>query len=77
MPSRIPTMRPSQGHRSRTLDLVQTGGLSRSAAASLGQGGTPSGNNLWVATTAQSVGAPHSSDLRGQVVHLPTLEQPR
>ena len=29
---RLPTMRPSQGHRSRTLrsDLVQTGGLSRS-----------------------------------------------
>ena len=52
---RLPTMRPSPGHRSRTLDLVQTGGLSRSAAASLGQGGTPSGNNLWVATTAQSV----------------------
>ena len=27
---RLPTMRPSPGHRSRTLDLVPTGGLSRS-----------------------------------------------
>ena len=29
------------------------------------------------ARTFQGASAPHSSDIRGQVVHLPTLEQPR
>ena len=68
-------MRPSPGHRSRTLDLVPTGGLSRSgaslvqAAASLGQGGMPSGNNLRVATTLRTNGVATSDLAQGGDLH--------
>ena len=59
---RLPTMRPSQGHRSHTLatDLVPTGGLSRSGGECailvllLGQGGRWTIHTIYLAFTGRA-----------------------